>query len=193
MRTTLLTLAALVIGGMSTAANAVSVYLTPESQNVTLGDQVAVQLWWDFTGDATLGGGTDFAWDSSGLSLASIVFDDNPDFDPSFTRCDNEVCWGDGFIDGLATGNFDGLADPGPILIATITFDTLAAGAFLMDISEDDNIAGPFVSARTFNTYPDLQFGDATINVSSGVVPVPAAIWLMIGGLGTLLGYRRKS
>jgi hypothetical protein len=179
---------------MSTAANAVSVYLTPDSQNVNLGDQVSVELWWDFTGDATLGGGTDFNWDASGLSLVSIVFDDNPDFDPGFTRCDNEECSGPGFIDGLATGNFDGLADPGPILVATITFDTLAAGNFLMDISEDDGIAGPFVSANNFGLYPDLTFGDATINVvGGGEVPVPAAIWLMIGGLGSLVRYRRKT
>jgi len=148
--------------------------------------------------DAAFGGGTDFNWDSSALSLVSIVFEGEfgsgpGQFDPAFTRCDNEECSGPGFIDGLATGNFAGLGDPGPILVATVTFDTLAAGSFLMDISEDDGIAGPFVSVNTFGPYPDLVFGDATINIVGGAVPVPAAIWLMIGGLATLVRYRRKS
>ena len=40
---------------------------------------------------------------------------------------------------------------------------------------------------------PPPTFTGATVNVSGGEVPLPAAIWLMIGGLGTLLGYRRKA
>jgi hypothetical protein len=186
-----------VLGGISLSANAVSVFLSPADQTVSLGDQVSVDLMWDFTGNAALGGGTDFAWDPAALSLVSIVFDNNfgtgpGQFDPAFTRCDNEECSGEGFIDGLATGNFAGLGDPGPIYIATITFDTLAAGSFLIDISEDAGIAGPFISAITFGPYTDLTFGDATINVDAGV-PLPAAAWLMIGGLGALLGRRRKA
>ncbi|MBT8131130.1 MAG: VPLPA-CTERM sorting domain-containing protein [Gammaproteobacteria bacterium] len=35
------------------------------------------------------------------------------------------------------------------------------------------------------------MFG-ASVNIDSAVIPLPAAIWFMIGGLGTLLGYRRK-
>lgn len=200
MRSTLIGLgAALVLGGASMAANAASVYLDPSSQDVNLGDQVSVELWWDFTGDPALGGGTDFAWDAGALSLVSIVFDDNfgtgnGQFDPAFTRCDNEVCSGPGFIDGLATGNFNGLGGDGPILIATITFDTLAAGSFAIAISEDSGIAGPFVSAVTFGPYDDLTFTGSTVNVAGGgTVPVPAALWLMIGGLGSLLRYRRKA
>jgi len=188
---------AFVLGGMSMVANAASVWLDPATQNVHLGDQVSVALWWDFTGDPTIGGGTDFTWDASALSLVSIVFDDNfgtgpGQFDPAFTRCDNEVCSGDGFIDGLATGNFNGLGGDGPIYIATVTFDTLAAGSFAIDLTQDSGIAGPFVSAITFQPYTDLTFTGATVNVGAAV-PLPAALWLMIGGLGTLLGYRRKA
>jgi hypothetical protein len=181
------------------SANAVSVFLSPASQSVNLGDQVSVDLMWDFTGNAALGGGTDFEWDPGALSLVSIVFADNfgtgpGQFDPAFTRCDNESCSGPGFIDGLATGNFNGLGDPGPIYIATITFDTLAAGSFAINISEDAGIAGPFISAITFGPYTDLEFIDATVDVTGAPpVPLPAAVWLMIGGLGALFGYRRKT
>ena len=107
------------------SANAVSVFLSPSTQHGNVGDSVSVDLMWDFNGNAALGGGTDFAWDVNGLSLVSIVFDDNfgtgpGQFDPAFTRCDNEECSGPGFIDGLATGNFAGLGDPGPSLLVQL-------------------------------------------------------------------------
>jgi hypothetical protein len=194
MRSKLLGLvAALVLGGVSSVANAVSVYLEPTSQDVNLGDQFAVELWWDFTGDATLGGGTDIMWDATAFSLVSILFDDNPNFDVAFTRCDDEPCDSPGLIDGLSTGNFNGLAGDGPLFIATITFQTLVEGAFAIALAEDANIAGPFVSATRFDIYPDLEFIGADVNVIGGVVPLPAAAWLLIGGLGTLLGFRRKA
>jgi hypothetical protein len=179
--------AALVLGGISTAANAVSVYLQPSTQDVVLGNSFGVDVYWDFTGNATLGGGTDVTWDPSGLSFVSLVFDTNPLFDPAFTRIGDVS---PGLIDGMATGSFNGLAGSGPLYIATITFQTLAAGSFAIDLSEDAGIAGPFVSILGM-TYTDLTFTGGNVNVSA--VPLPAAAWLMIGGLGALLGYRRKA
>jgi hypothetical protein len=200
MRSKLLIVAtALVLGGVSSVANAVSVFLQPADQTVSVGDDFAVELWWDFTGEATLGGGTDFMWDSNAFSLASIVFDDNfgtgnGQFDPAFTRCDNEICDSPGLIDGLATGNFNGLGDPGPIFIATLTFTALTEGSFAIDIAEDSGIAGPFVSAIDFQTYDNITFTGATVTVTGGgEIPVPAAAWLMLSGLGLLARFRRKS
>jgi hypothetical protein len=161
-------------GGVEIPPPAPSVYLLPETQAVTVGDPVAVDIYWDFTGEAALGGGTDFTWDPSAFSLLSIVFDDNfgtgpGQFDPAFTRCDNENCSGPGFIDGLATGNFSGLGDPGPIYIATLTFDALRTGTFSITAAEDDGvIAGPFVSAITFLPYPDIQFAGAAVEIQPG-------------------------
>jgi len=190
MRSKLLSLvSAFVLGGLSMAANAASVSLQPATVDVHVGDSFGVDVWWDFTGEATLGGGTDATWDPAGLSFVSLVFDDNPDFDPAFTR-QGEVS--PGLIDGFATGNFNGLAGDGPLYIATITFTALTEGSFVIDLAEDTGIAGPFVSIAG-QLYPDLVFSGATVNVSGGAVPLPAALWLMIGGLGTLLGYRRKA
>jgi hypothetical protein len=152
-----------------------SVYLLPETQTVPVGQPVTVDFYWDFTGEAAIGGGTDFTWDPNAFSLVSIVFDDNfgtgpGQFDPAFTRCDNEICSGFGFIDGLATGNFNGLGDPGPIYIATLTFDTLGSGTFSIVASEDEfsGIAGPFISAIDFLPYPDLQVAGASVEIQPG-------------------------
>jgi hypothetical protein len=189
MRSKLLGLvAALVLGGISTAANAFSVYLQPSMQDVALGNSFGVDVYWDFTGNATLGGGTDVTWDASALSFVSLVFDTNPNFDPAFTRQGTIT---PGLIDGMATGSFNGLAGTGPLYIATITFQTLASGSYAINLAQDDTgVAGPFVSILG-QTYPDLVFEGGIVNVSG--VPLPAAAWLMLGGLGTLLGYRRKA
>jgi hypothetical protein len=182
---------ALALGGISSAANAVSVYLQPETQNVALGDSFSVDVWWDFTGDATLGGGTDVTWNASALDFVSLVFDDNPEFDVAFTR---QGIVSPGLIDGFATGSFDGLAGDGPLYIATITFKTLAPGSVDINLAEDiGGIAGVFVGVDGQPYGDDLTFSGATVNVTGGEVPVPAAAWLMLSGLGALVGYRRKS
>jgi hypothetical protein len=178
--------AALVLGGISTTASAASVYLQPSSLMTNVGGTFGVDVYWDFTGNATLGGGTDVTWDPSGLSFVDLVFDSNPNFDPAFTRTGTVS---PGLIDGMATGSFNGLAGDGPLYVATITFQALTAGTFAIDLSQDTGIAGPFVSL-VGQTYPDLTFSGASVDVS---VPLPAAAWLMIGGLGTLLGYRRRA
>ncbi len=41
-----------------------------------------------------------------------------------------------------------------------------------------------------FTPIDNPDFG--TFSMEINVVPLPAAVWFMIGGLGTLLGFRRK-
>lgn len=197
MRSKLLGLAAaLVLGSVSSAANAVSVYLLPEVGTAPPGGQFAVDMWWDFTGEATLGGGTDVSWDPAVLSFASLVFNSTPGLlDPAFTRCEtggnDPNCVSPGFLNAMATGSFNGLAGTGPLYIATITFDVVGGGgsSTAINLAEDGDIAGPFISLVTFDTYPNIEFRGASVSV----VPLPAAAWLMIGGLGALLGFRRKA
>jgi Dockerin type I domain len=141
-----------------------AVYLQPETQDVTVGDLVPVDIYWDFTGDATLGGGMDVIWDPNAFSLFSVVFDANPDFDPAFTRLGD---FSPGLIESLATGSFDGLAGAGPLYIATVTLRALEPGDFDVMTAETNGIAGPFVSVLG-QTYPDLSFGGAMVHTNPG-------------------------
>jgi hypothetical protein len=148
------------------------VYLLPETQTVAVGETFTIELWWDFTDDPALGGGTDFLWNAVNFGVDSIVFDDNPDFDPALTQCDDENCVSPGLIDSLATGNFNGLAGDGPLLITTVTFEVLPGaleGEQRIELAEDRNLSGPFVSAITFVPYENLVFEGATVDVVGGL------------------------
>jgi hypothetical protein len=148
-----------------------TVFVQPASQIVNAGASFTVDLWWDFTGDPTLGGGVNFAFDPGTFAASNIVIDDNPEFDPFFSRP------GDispGLINGLATGSFKGLAGDGPLYIATLTFETsvnATGGIYTLDLGPNIEPAGPFVSAITFGVQDPL-FVDASIEVVGGI-PIP--------------------
>jgi hypothetical protein len=151
-------------------AAAPRVFLVPETQTVHVGDLFTVDLYWDFTGDAALTGGTDVAWDPAGFVGPEVAIADNADFDPAFTRCDDDGddCVSAGHIDGLAVGNFNGLAGDGPLHVATITLRAREQGTFTIDLAQDDNSAGPFISAQRLEGYPDLEFSGASVDITVG-------------------------
>lgn len=150
------------------AAAAPRVLLVPETQTVFVGDLFTVDLYWDFTGDPALTGGTDVSWDPAGFVGPDVAIAGNDDFDPEFTQCDGDACVSAGHIDSIAVGNFNGLAGDGPLHVATITLRAREQGTFTIDLAQDDNNAGPFVSAQRLEGYPDLQFSGATVEITVG-------------------------
>lgn len=169
-------LIAFVMSLFCAAAQSASISLTPANQNVALGDAVTVQLTMDFSEDATLGGGVDVFYDASILQFVSFVFDAGLGGDPSFERNPDELA---GELNGIGFGHFEGLS--GPSLVGTFTFNTLKTGVVNFLLSANDFPAGDFISATTFEAQT-VSFSGTTVNVS--VVPLPAAAWLLMSGLG---------
>lgn len=189
MRITTRTAAALALIASAGIANAApSMTLTPGSGSYVVGDLVTLTLTMDFSGpdEMTLGGGTDIMWDTAFLALSS--WDPIAYGDPGFS---NPGTISGGLIDGFAFGDFNGLT--GPAEVATATFELLAAGATSITMDDDaDGITGPFVNALTFQPQ-DVTFIGADLDISGAAIPLPAAAWLLLGGMGTLLGFRRRT
>ena len=156
-----------------------------------MGDNFSVELNMDFSDEATLGGGVDVLYDGLLINYVGFTFDSNlllvsdPDFTcpgaPSCSPIDQLNS-----VTNIAFGNFAGLS--GPYTVGTLVFSVLSSGDISLLTAETIGSAGPFVSAITYSPMT-VSYTGATV-VSA--VPVPAAIWLFISGLG-LLGWNRKA
>lgn len=176
----------------SPSAHAASIFLVPTSPTTELaaGDIVDFDVVMDFStndnglgSDITLGGGFDVLWDPTALAfhdltLSGINQNDFAEGDPDITP---------GLAFNWSFGSFNGLV--GPDLVGTISFEVLAGAPASSMVSSrgTDGIGGPFVSAIDFVTLLDVDYNAVEITT----IPVPAALWFMLGGLGALAGLRR--
>ncbi len=173
-----------------TPANATLVYLLPEQQTVGVGEQVDVELWWDFSDEPTLGGGVDLFYDDSLLAFESFEYNlADPALDPALTFFDFVA--GGGEVDGIATANFFGIA--GPVRIGTATFTSLDLGAAVLSVAESDHpiVGTPFFSIDTLMPYPPgvVEYIGATVNIAA--VSEPGSLTLLLAGGLLLLALRR--
>ncbi len=162
-------------------ANAASISLTPQVSNAAVGDIVTFEIIVDFRDVITIGGPFDVHFDPNALGFASWT--SSYPGDPGFSR-DPEML--NGLLSGFAFGDFNGLS--GLWTVGVLEFEVLAAGTTEITPSDSTSLAGPFLDAVTFQPIP-IEWGSATINA---VVPVPAAAWLMVGGLSALVGFARQ-
>jgi len=189
---------ATLIGLFSLNSPAASIWLEPITQSPTVGGVATLELWADGEGVAFLAGGLDVFYDETIVSYNDdfafdAAFPTDPDFsrpgtsgDPDNCTTDPSAlgCSGPGEINGIAFGNFNGIADT-VTLVGTLSFTGLSVGVSPITMATNDLPAGDWydVNGSLMDVvYRGAQFG----------VPVPAAVWLMTSGLAVLLGFTRK-
>ncbi len=165
-------------------ANAVSITAIADNTGpLVVGDTTTVSFFADFSDDLTLGGTFDILFDAG--VLAVVDYQQPTVGDPGFFVPGTIT---DGNIVGGGFGDFGGLGDVG--LVAAVTFEVI--GVFVetgITMQNGTGGGGPFFSAITFQE--QVVNYDGSQAVLTGV-PLPAAVWLMIGGLGALFGFGRK-
>lgn len=178
---TRLLLAALLVGAPLATTQAASVFLTPASVTTNLGaGTVTLELFMDFTGVQTLGGGIDL--NATGpITIQS--------FTPSayFTGTADPAFTGFGTAQADADfeihfGSFSGLTGLNKLGDLTIGLGGLGLANVGLAIN---SFYGGFVSLT--GAAQQVTLTGAQINV----VPVPAAVWLFGSAMG-LLGWLRR-
>lgn len=180
--------------GLMASANAASLSLVATSGQGTADDgailvglndgdrTVTFDLVADFSDVSTIGGGFSIAWDTAGLDFVS--YESAGAGDPAFGQ-DPQLM--DGMLFDGAIGNFNPLE--GVFNIGTVTLSAAGGpGDYMASVLATTGIGGPWISGVDFVSELDIDYGDATVRV----VPVPAAVWFMLSGLGALVGFGRR-
>ncbi|NND59181.1 MAG: VPLPA-CTERM sorting domain-containing protein [Gammaproteobacteria bacterium] len=185
---------------LAAGANANTVSLEGPALPVTGGDTFDVNVIGEFGATGMGAGGFQLFWDNAVLSLDNYVSAINLDDQLSCPSDNQPNCPND--PDGTFSnvfGNFNGLIAPdaGPTLIGTFTFTVIAAassGAGSTSTALTMADFTPFTGGWFNNglsepiTSPDLI--GTTIEIQP--IPLPAAVWLMVGGLAALARFRRS-
>lgn len=209
MRTKAIALAsaAALMAGWMGAAQAGTVTLTPDNATIQVGQTVTFTYTMDFQNDPTFGGGTDFWYDSNVLEFVGWTFNPNLNSDdtslrsapvdcltnPNATNGCNDADFAGAQLNGMGWGNGNGNGMTGPETIGELVFlavgPSVGATTVFMSVNDDGNVGdpGPFVAAPGGTTLNDVMFNHGSVTV----VPVPAAVWMLLSGLGALGGLRR--
>lgn len=149
--------------------------------NVANGDQVTFDITFDFSNEATIGGGFDIVFDSNALAFQS--FDFFPVGDPVFSREPDIL---PGLLSGWAIGEFFGLL--GIFQLGQVTFEVLASMGPTTSVSVTDtqSVAGPFVSSVTFIPM-DVTYNQVTVERAVVAQPASEPSTVLLMGLAILL------
>jgi len=188
---------AALVGLASINTHAASIWLDPVSQDGSSGI-VNLNLYADASDvGGFLAGGLDLFYDSTVLTYnGDFAFDAAFPTDLAFSRLGDDCavtptanCAGPGEINGIAFGNFNGIADAGPTLVGSLSFNVLlplSAPTFLT-MADNDLPAGAWYATDGSGPLV-VDYGSAEVSA----IPVPAAVWLFGSGLLGLVGVARR-
>ena len=186
IQTLRLATAGAVLGLFAPLAQSASVFVSPANSTVNLSDGTAtLELFMDFTGSPTVGGGVDFTVSGAG-TLATFTPSDwfSTVADPFFSGFSFERPPADGDLE-VHFGSFFGLS--GLNKVGDLTINVLDLGDISVAISINSFFGDFFPTQGLEPLQVDLIGAELT------VVPVPAAVWLFLSGLGVLAGFRRRA
>ncbi len=192
-----LSLVALALGLFSQASNANVIGVSPTTSTVGIGQEFTLDITMEFLQE-TVGGSFDLFYDTNIFDLVSFSYDSSFSIDvidPAFTltpkncETDGSVVGGcnvgDAELNAIGFGNFDGII--GDYVIGQLTLVATQAGLGTVGLASSDSPFGGFISAADAEEMIVVYNGASVL-----VVPVPAAIWLMLSALGAMGVMRRR-